>query len=141
MDNEEFAEKSQDLKPGFSLIKYGHVLALNFNEEFAQRLLNILADSNNEEKLSGNVLDFYTQLGHNISNKDTSDFCDDFEMTKFYHVYNVSCNKEFSLKLNQVLTNFLAQKRVSPALFSFAKQLEGCLYPKRFDTKGKYADE
>jgi hypothetical protein len=141
MDNSEIVGEYEP-KPGFALVKYGNVFTFNFNEEFAQRLKNVLADFHKNFTLQEPILGFFKTLCffmHLPAGEDLA--CDLYNIDKYEHVYSVICEREFTQNLNQVLTNFLVQKRVSPALFSFAKQLEGALYPKRFDPKTRYADE
>lgn len=138
MDNTDIEGVEQfEPKPGFALVKYGNIFTFNFNQEFAQRLNNILIDFQKNHGLQEPMLRFYKILAYG----EDGDDADLFDVTRFHHVYTVSCEREFAQNLNQLLTNFLIQKRVSPALFSFAKQLEGALYPKRFDAKTRYADE
>lgn len=139
MENEEVVEFEP--KPGFDLVKYGNVFTFNFNQEFAQRLKNVLADFHKNYKLQEPVAGFFNDLNECMDLPGKTEPRELYLMNRFQHVYSVVCEREFVQNLNQVLTNFLIQKRVSPALFSFAKQLEGALYPKRFDTKTRYADE
>jgi len=143
MENTEVVADQYEPKPGFALVKYGNVFTFNFNNEFASRLKNILADFHKNHTLKEPVLDFFKSLSHymNLPAGEESEDTDLFIIEKYEHVYSVICEREFAQSLNQVLTNFLVQKRVSPALFSFSKQLEGALYPKRFDSKTRYADE
>lgn len=75
-----------------------------------------------------------------LPNEDPGD-ATQFILERFQYVFVVVCEREFVQTLNQLLTQFLVQKRVSPALFSFIKQLEGALYPKRHEYKTRYADE
>lgn len=142
MDNTEGVEQFEP-KPGFALVKYGNVFTFNFNQEFAQRLNNILVDFHKNHGLQEPMLGFYKTLAYymELPTGEDTDEADLFDIARFHHVYTVACEREFAQTFNQVLTNFLVQKRVSPALFSFAKQLEGALYPKRFDAKTRYADE
>ena len=141
MDNESF-DREYEPKPGFALVKYGNVFTFNFNEEFAQRLKNVLADFHKNVSLQEPVLGFFKNLGYFMNLPAGEDSENDlYTIDKYEHVYSVLCEREFAQNLNQVLTSFLVQNRVSPALFSFAKQLEGALYPKRFDSKTRYADE
>lgn len=160
MDNEEafvegvereIHEVTFEPKPGFDLVKYGNVFTFNFNQEFAQRLRNVLADFHKNYKLQEPVAGFFRNLsscmnsvyGDSLVHGDDGgrEAADLYVMERFQHVYTVVCEREFAQNLNQVISQFLVQKRVSPALFSFAKQLEGALYPKRFDPKTRYADE
>ncbi len=139
MDNNE----DREFKPGFSLIKYGNVLALNFNQEFAQRLNNILVDYTKTDHLSELLTEFTEQIRGELGLPDgKSPYpTDGFDFTRFLHVYSVLLNREFAQELNGVLSRFLLQNKVSPALYSFSKQLETCLYPKKFDKKESYADD
>lgn len=143
MDNTELVERDYEPKPGFALVKYGNVFTFNFNNEFAGRLKNILAAFHKSCTLKEPVLGFFKNLSYlmNLPAGEEAEDSDLFIIEKLEHVYTVICEREFAQNLNQVLTNFLVQQRVSPALFSFAKQLESALYPKRFDTKTRYADE
>jgi hypothetical protein len=159
MDNEELMNEQVTFepKPGFDLVKYGNVFTFNFNQEFAQRLRNILVDCERNQGLRGQILLFFKMLRHQITLEEhiggipSEDFLGElseadptpfqFVLQRFQHVFAVVCEREFVQSLNQLLTQFLVQKRVSPALFSFAKQLEGALYPKRYDYKTRYADE
>lgn len=145
MENDELdrGEDKFEPKPGFDLVKYGNVFTFNFNQEFAQRLKNIMADFHKNFKLQEPCLSFFKNLTFLMElpsgQKEPSNL---YIIERFQHVYTVVCERDFCQNLNQVLTtHFLVQKRVSPALFSFAKQLEGALYPKRFDAKTRYADE
>jgi hypothetical protein len=144
MENEELERSAEQFepKPGFDLVKYGSVFTFNFNQEFAQRLKNILADFHKNHGLQGQVLCFFKTIRKlmDLPDEETGT-ATQFMLERFQHVFTVVCERDFAQSLNQVLTHFLVQKRVSPALFSFAKQLEGALYPKRFDSKTRYADE
>lgn len=141
MDNSE-VDRDYEPKPGFALVKYGNVFTFNFNDEFAQRLKNVLADFHKNYTLTEPALAFFKNICYFLHLPAGEDIEHDlFNIDSYEHVYSVICEREFAQSLNQVLTNFLVQKRVSPALFSFAKQLEGALYPKRFDSKTRYADE
>lgn len=130
-----------DPKPGFSLVKYGDVFTFNFNAEFAQRLRNILADYHKNHKLQGQPLYFLNELKSTMefAEDNAMDVAEQFVLERFEHVYTVLCKREFAQQLNQIFTQFLLQKRVSTALFSFIKQLEGALFPKRFATE--HSDE
>jgi hypothetical protein len=148
MDNEEFNEQvtfeqvTFEPKPGFDLVKYGNVFTFNFNQEFAQRLNNVLADCHRNDLIQSQVLCFFKRLRNvmDLPNEDPG-WATQFILERFQHVFTVVCEREFVKTLNQLMTQFLVQKRVSPAMFSFIKQLEGALYPKRFDPKTSYADE
>lgn len=129
-------------KPGFSLVKYGDVFTFNFNTEFAQRLKNVLADFQKNQSLEESVTGFYKTLcfylqlpgGERVKDKL-------YTIVKYDYVYSVVCEREFVRSLNHVMTSFLVERRVSPALFSFTRQLEGALYPQRFNAKTRYADD
>jgi len=143
MENEEYTNTFEP-KPGFDLVKYGNVFTFNFNQEFAQRLRNILADFHRNYNLQEPLAGFYRNLISYMeapTGDDAEPTNDLYTIDRFQHVFSVICEREFVQNLNQMLTQFLVQKRVSPAMFSFAKQLEGALYPKRFDVKTRYADE
>ena len=147
MENETVERDNFEPKPGFDLVKYGDVFTFNFNQEFAWRLKNLLADFHRNNNLQEPVEGFFKSLckqfdlpagvGADAEVGPSSIYI----MERLRHVYTVVCLREFAQSLNQVLSQFLVQKRVSPALFSFAKQLESALYPRRFDTKQRYADE
>lgn len=143
MENEEVGRDNFEPRPGFDLVKYGNVFTFNFNQEFCQRLKNVLADYHKNYKLQEPIAGFFKNLSlfMELPAGGTAEPSNLYVMERYQHVYTVVCEREFAQSLNQTLTQFLVQKRVSPALFSFAKQLEGALYPKRFDTKTRYADE
>jgi hypothetical protein len=130
-------------KPGFSLIKYGNVLTLNFNQEFASRFNNILVDCEKNVKVPASIAEFAKQLqgGLNLAGGVPFTPTEQFEFVKYLHVYAVVFHRDFAQELSALLSHFLVQHRISPALFSFAKQLEACLYPRKFDAKTAYADE
>lgn len=141
----EFSDRDSPFepKPGFDLVKYGNVFTFNFNQEFAQRLRNILADFHKNHTLQGQILRLFKRLQNLIEPLDeqrTNDDVAEFLCERFQHVYIIVGERDFAMNLNQVLTQFLVQKRVSPALFSFARQLEGALFPKRFE-ETRYADD
>lgn len=108
-------------KPGFSLVKYGNVYTMNCNEEFAQRFSNVLRDCADES---------IAYLAKNLKSCIDSDEelmeSDDqeFMLSKYSHVYILTCNKEFMKVLNTVLQCFLVTNRVSSAVFSFSQQLD-----------------
>jgi len=130
MDNDSL-ELPYGIKPGFSLVKYGNVLAFNFNLEFAQRFKNILADYHKNFGLKKPLLPFFTELCYRLDLPAGAEADNPlFVIERFDHVFSVSCDKKFAVSLNEILSQFLIEKRVSTALFCFAKQLEGCLMPK-----------
>lgn len=139
---EETVEQEYEPKPGFSLVKYGNVFTFNFNTEFAQRLKNVLADFQKNQTLEEPVLGFFKNLAYHMQLPAGEKVKESlYILDKFDYVYSVVCERKFAQSLNYIMTNFLSQKRVSPALFSFTKQLEGALYPQRFNSKTRYADE
>ncbi len=142
MDNEVRTDEFEP-KPGFDLVKYGNVFTFNFNKGFAERLKNILADYHKHFKLAEPVLSLFKNISYYLELPAGEKPQDNplYVISRYQHVLSVICEREFAQTLNQILTQFLVQKRVSPACFSFAKQLEGALYPKRFDSKTRYADE
>jgi hypothetical protein len=130
MDNDNM-DRPYVIKPGFSLVKYGHVLAFNFNLEFAQRFNNVLADFHKNVGLEEPILSFFTELCYHLdlpAGVETDNPL--LVIERFDHVFSVSCDKKFAQNLNEILKQFLLTKRVSTALFCFAKQLEGCLFPR-----------
>jgi len=140
MDNESM-ERPYVIKPGFSLVKYGNVLAFNFNLEFAQRFKNVLADYHKNFGLKEPLLPFFTELCFHLdlpAGVETDNPL--FVIERFDHVFSVSCDKKFAISLNDTLNQFLIEKRVSTALFCFAKQLEGCLFPK-FEGRANQDDD
>lgn len=146
MENEELDHVIFEPKPGFDLGKYGNVFTISFNQEFAQRLNNILVDYHKNFSLQGQPLCFFKMLRNLMEIPGDEEAGELYQSTQFIlqryqHVYTVACEREFAQNLNQILTRFMVQKRVSPALFGFAKQLEGSLYSKRFDVRTRYADE
>jgi hypothetical protein len=141
MENDD-REGTFEPQPAFDLVKYGNAFTFNFNQEFAQRLRNVLADCDKTYNLQGQLGIFFKMVRKLLDLPDIDTGVPaQFIMYRFQHVFTVICEREFAQNFNQILTQFLIQKRVSPALFSFAKQLEGALYPKRFDAKTRYADE
>lgn len=114
-------------KPGFSLIKYGSVYTLNCNREFAQRFSNVLRDCNNEavSKLAED-LKYCLDSKENTVDPESSEYM----LSKFSHVFLLTCNKDYMQRLNAVVQNFLVENRVSPALYSFSQQLDGYLLNK-----------
>ena len=140
MENDEVYVNTFEPQPAFDLVKYGNVFTFNFNQEFAQRLRNILADCDKSYGLQGQVGIFFKMVRKLLDMPDVDTGAPtQFILQRFQHVFTTVCERDFAQNLNQVLSQFLVQKRVSPAMFSFAKQLEGALYPKRFDSR--YADE
>lgn len=133
---------NREHKPGYSLTKYGDVFALNFNNEFAQRLNNILTDFEDREGLPEFLPEFAEQLrgALGIGGKKPG-ATQDFEYTKYGHVHSVVLSREFGQDLNSVFSKLLVENDVSPAMYSFYKQLETALYPTRFVKRGAYADE
>jgi hypothetical protein len=135
-------EPTYEPKPGFSLVKYGNVFTFNFNTEFAQRLKNVLADFQKNQTLEEPVLGFFKNLSLHLQLPAGEKVKENlYILTKFDYVYSVICERKFAQSLNHIMSSFLVEKRVSPALFSFTKQLEGALYPQRFNAKTRYADE
>jgi hypothetical protein len=116
-------------KPGFSLTKYGSVFTLNCNQEFAQRFKNVLRDCGGDEPtITALAEDFKYCLE---SNEETIDpDSNGFMLSKFGHVYLLTCKRELMHRLNSALQNFLVTNRVSPAIFSFSQQLDGYLLNK-----------
>lgn len=142
MENEDRVEGTFEPQPAFDLVKYGNVFTFNFNQEFAQRLRNVLADCDRTHGLQGQIACFFKMTRKLLDMPEIETGVPaQFILYRFQHVFTAVCERDFIQNFNQVLTQFLIQKRVSPALFSFAKQLEGALYPKRFDSKTRYADE
>lgn len=142
MDDTAVTVNCYEPKPGFSLVKYGDVLTFNFNTEFAQRLKNVLADLQKNQNLEESVAGFFKNLCYYLQLPAGERVKDKlYTIIKFDYVYSVICERKFAQNLNHVMTNFLVERRVSPALFSFTKQLEGALYPQRFNAKTRYADE
>ena len=115
-------------KPGFSLTKYGSVFTLNCNQEFAQRFRNVVRDCANDVTLTALSEDFKYCLESKEESVDPDSH--DFMLSKFGHVYLLTCKREFMHKLNSALQNFLVSNRVSPAIFSFSQQLDGYLLNK-----------
>ena len=125
-------------KPGFSLTKYGSIFTLNCNQEFAQRFRNVLRDcGNNDATLTSLSDDFKYCFESNEESVDPDSH--DFMLSKFGHVYMLTCKREFMHKLNSALQNFLVANRVSPAIFSFSQQLDGYLLNK-FSPKAHSTD-
>jgi hypothetical protein len=122
-----------EYKPGYSLIKYGHILTLNFNKEFSERLYHVLSDYLKVNPANREVALFTKQL-HGLMESENNKVVNEAEwvMTRLEHVYAISFQKELAQKINGIFTDFLTMHRVSPALFSFAKQLAGYVFPKRF---------
>lgn len=141
-------EFQREPAPGYSLTKYGNVFALNCNEQFVKRLNNILNTCVRENKLTGEIADLNRYFTAELSEKVyTSAELDrfvaphvkKFDVARFDHVFTMTFGKDFGMALNTQLAQLLKLEQVSPPMFSFAKQLEGCLFPKR---KGAaYADE
>ena len=124
-----------EYKPGFSLIKYGTILTFNCNLEFARRFNNILTDlaeKGYSEDFDIKVLS--QQLKYLMETKEPHEGVidnDSFTAMKMGHVFVVSLRKDLCMSLNASLCDFLVTNRVSPALFSFAKQLKGYLFPQQ----------
>lgn len=142
MDTNENTVENYEPKPGFSLVKYGNVFTFNFNTEFAQRLKNVLADFQKSSSLEEPVLGFFKNLSFHLQLPAGEKVPENlYILNKFDYVYSVTCERKFAQSLNQVMSGFLVERRVSPALYSFTKQLEGALYPQRFSSKTRFADE
>lgn len=128
--------ENTEYKPGYSLIKYGHILTLNFNKEFSERLYHVLSDHLKANPANKEVAVFTKSLGSLMDASDSIQTLDDdndnWVIMRLEHVYSVNFQKELAMKINTIFTEFLTQHRVSPALFSFAKQLAGYVFPKRF---------
>lgn len=116
-------------KPGFSLVKYGSVYTLNCNQEFAQRFSNVMRDCGDPAmaRLAEDLKYCMDSVG-DIVDPDSNN--NEFMLSKYSHVYLLTCKKEFMQQLNAAVQNFLLTNRVSPAVFSFSQQLDGFLLNK-----------
>ncbi len=138
-------------KPGFSVAEkpYGTVLTFNFNLEFARRLRNVLSTVNGKTKLRDPLAPFLSEMDFLLELSDTTDEPperEDYLLNRFKHVFTISCDREFAFELSQLLSNFMVQQQVSPALVCFIKQLQGTLmglprYVKPEQARPRYADE
>lgn len=125
------------VKPGFSLTPYGNTFSINFNVEFAHRLNNVLSDCNVTSSITSFLDQLQEDLGLFASATRTKD---NFHLVRFNHVFLFGCHRTFALELSNALNEFLLNERVSPALFSFAKQLDNNLNPKWHNNEA-YADD
>lgn len=117
-----------ELKPGFSLVKYGTVYTMNFNQEFALRFSNVMRDCGSGEPV---MKRFAEDLRYCVDSVDGGDVDDnEYLLTRYEHVYLLTCKREFAQHLNAAVQNFLVSNRVSPAVFSFSQQLDGYLLSK-----------
>jgi hypothetical protein len=124
--------ENMEYKPGYSLIKYGHILTLNFNKEFSERFYHVLADYLKINPANKEVALFAQQLQGLMGNESVKVRESQWVMTRLEHVYAVTFQKDIAQNINAIFTEFLTVHRVSPALFSFAKQLASYVFPKRF---------
>lgn len=116
-------------KPGFSLVKYGSVYTLNCNQEFAQRFSNVMRDCGDPAMAHlAEDLKYCMESVGDIVDPDSDN--NEFMLSRYAHVYLLTCKKEFMQQLNATVQNFLLTNRVSPALFSFSQQLDGFLLNK-----------
>src|SRR5581483_3746314 len=100
MENTEVVEREYEPKPGFALVKYGNVFTFNFNNEFAQRLKNILADFHKNNALKEPILDFFKSLS-DLMNLPAGELVehDLYIIDRYEHVYTCICEREFAQSL------------------------------------------
>lgn len=95
-----------EMKPAFSLNKFYSDFAVNYNREFGNELDGALSTFLRASKTS-----------------------DSISYTKFRSIYSLLFTRDVADGLLQVLKANLQVNEVSPAMFSFIKQLDGFLYP------------
>lgn len=123
--------------PAFNLTKYGKIVVLNFNQQFAKKFRNILNDSS--IKLDESATGLLQSLNFHLGTVEAPAKSERFVLDRFQYVFNMTCERDFGRELHKVLYNFLTDNRISPAMFSFVKQFEACLYPQQ--TSNSYADD
>lgn len=130
-------------KPAFYLIRYGDIINISCNEEIASRLSNILGDFvKNSERVSPLLTSFKQHLKLMLGKREEkcASHSDEgsYVCSKLSYVYSIIMDKSFSKNVSSALDEFLLHNKISPSMYSLARQLSTIV---KIQNKPLYIDE
>lgn len=130
-------------KPAFYLIRYGDIINISCNEEVASRLSNILGDYvKNSDRVSPLLTSFKQHLKLMVAKREEkcSSHSDEgsYLCNKLSYVYSIIIDKSFARNLSGALDEFLVHNKISPSMYSLARQLSTIV---KIQNKPLYVDE